>query len=420
MVFALFDRVKETSATTGTGALSLAGAVSQFIAFSSVYSNGDTFDYCITDQTGTNWEVGLGTYTSAGNLLTRTTVKASSNAGSAVNFTSGALYAFVTLAAYDAPTVTNTNVWVASQVFENSPQSIVAQFRSAGASGITMYPNVMVLSPASVVSVNSQYFSNNQNLNSSLNCTTGFIFGFGRTGNGAAFGNDTYSPSTAVNVAAANFQTIFTPSGSSGSYAAVEINPTINGTSSGKATALAIASITNTLSGGTINLLDIGTTTTDYFTGYTSKMRVNLSGNFVTYGAVATAGLGVPAIYGYGRATAQAAANASVATYTVGAADGSFDVCANVLVTTSTLHNFTVTVAYTDEGNTPRVLTLQFSNLAGTFLTAIANAAGAVPYEGVAVSIRCKASTTITIASAAGGTYTTVVYNIEGFITQKA
>lgn len=145
---------------------------------------------------------------------------------------------------------------------------------------------------------------------------------------------------------------------------------------------------------------------------------ISASGKLTTYNNIATAGWSVPAIYAAGRSVAQSAAVASVATYTVGAADGSFEVGANVLVTTSTLHTFTVTVAYTDEGNTSRVLTLQFSNLAGTFLTAIANAAGAVPYEGVSVIIRCKASTSITIATAAGGTYTTVTYNVEGFIKQ--
>jgi hypothetical protein len=131
---------------------------------------------------------------------------------------------------------------------------------------------------------------------------------------------------------------------------------------------------------------------------------------------VSTAGFGVPAIYAAGRATAQVAANASVSTYTNGAADGSFEVSANVLVTTSTLHTFTVTCAYTDEGNTSRVVTLSFSNLAGTFLTSIANAAGAVPYEGVPIHIRCKASTAITIATV--GTFTTVTYNVEGIIRQ--
>lgn len=122
-------------------------------------------------------------------------------------------------------------------------------------------------------------------------------------------------------------------------------------------------------------------------------------------------------LYKTGRATAQTTANASVVTFTP-TADSTWLISANVLVTTSTLHNFTVTCAYTDEGNTARVLTLQFSNLAGTFLTAIANTAGAVPYEGVPVQIRAKANTPITIASAAGGTYTTVTYNIEGAIVR--
>lgn len=118
----------------------------------------------------------------------------------------------------------------------------------------------------------------------------------------------------------------------------------------------------------------------------------------------------------YGRSTAQTAAVASVAAYTVGAADGTFEISANVLVTAATLHNFTVTCAYTDEGNTARTLTLPFSSLAGTIATAIANAGGAVPYEGVPLHIRAKASTAITIATT--GTFTTTTYNVEGMIRQ--
>lgn len=137
-----------------------------------------------------------------------------------------------------------------------------------------------------------------------------------------------------------------------------------------------------------------------------------------TYNSVATTGWGVPAIYSSGRATAQTAANTSVATYTVGGADGSFEVSANVLVTTATLHNFTVTCDYTDEGNTARTVTMPFSVLAGTFVTAITNASGAVPYEGIAIHLRCKASTAITIKTA--GTFTTVTYNVEGSIRQIA
>ena len=112
------------------------------------------------------------------------------------------------------------------------------------------------------------------------------------------------------------------------------------------------------------------------------------------------------------RKTAQTAA-VNLATYTVGGSDASYMVSANVLVTTATVHAFTVTCSYTDEGNTARVLTLQFSSLAGAMVTSIANAAGAVPYEGVPMHIRCKAGTTIIIGAAASGTYTTCVFNLE-------
>lgn len=146
---------------------------------------------------------------------------------------------------------------------------------------------------------------------------------------------------------------------------------------------------------------------------------VSQSGKTTTYNNIATAGWGVGAIQAEGRATAQVAANASVATYTVGAADGSFVVSANVLVTTATTHTFTVTCTYTDEGNTSRVVTMNFSTLAGVISNAaITNIAGTVPYEGVPLHIRAKAATAITIATT--GTFTTVVYNVEGAIVQVA
>lgn len=142
------------------------------------------------------------------------------------------------------------------------------------------------------------------------------------------------------------------------------------------------------------------------------------TGKTTTYNNIATAGWGVEAIYGSGRSTAQTAAVASVATYTIGAADGSFLVSANVNVTTSTTHNFAVQVDYTDETNTAQTLTLTLSQLAGALVIAITNVTGAGPYEGVPLHIRCKASTAITIKTA--GTFTTVTYNVEGSIRQIA
>lgn len=128
----------------------------------------------------------------------------------------------------------------------------------------------------------------------------------------------------------------------------------------------------------------------------------------------------VPIIVASGRSTAQIAAVASVAAFTVGASDGSFEVSANVLVTTATNHSFAIECAYTDEGNTARTITMNLFLVNGTAVLAVANATGTVPYHGMALSIRAKAATAITIRTQAAGTYTTVVYNVEGFIKQTA
>lgn len=88
MALVLADRVKETTTTTGTGTVTLAGAASGYQSFAAI-GNGNTTYYTIADQSGTNWEVGVGTYTSAGTTLSRDTVLASSNSGSLVSFTAG-------------------------------------------------------------------------------------------------------------------------------------------------------------------------------------------------------------------------------------------------------------------------------------------------------------------------------------------
>jgi len=90
---ALFDRIKETSTTTGTGTITLAGAVSGFLPFSTI-GDGSSCDYVIDDGAG-NWEVGNGVYTLSGTTLSRVTVFASSNAGSLVTFAAGTKTVFL-------------------------------------------------------------------------------------------------------------------------------------------------------------------------------------------------------------------------------------------------------------------------------------------------------------------------------------
>jgi hypothetical protein len=93
------DRVQESTTTTGTGTITLGGAVSGFQSFS-VIGNGNTTYYAIVG--GTEWEVGIGTYTSSGTTLSRTTVLESSNSGSLVNFSAGTKNVFVTYPAEEA------------------------------------------------------------------------------------------------------------------------------------------------------------------------------------------------------------------------------------------------------------------------------------------------------------------------------
>jgi hypothetical protein len=97
------DRVVETSTSTGTGDFALAGAVTGYRRFSAKMSVGDTCYYTIEGINGSGtptgeWETGYGTY-SAANTLTRTTVKDSSNSGSAVTFSAGTKRVFLNLIA---------------------------------------------------------------------------------------------------------------------------------------------------------------------------------------------------------------------------------------------------------------------------------------------------------------------------------
>lgn len=95
MPLVLPDRVKETTSTTGTGTITLAGTSSGFQSFAAV-GNANTTYYCIAHQTANEWEVGIGTYTSVGTTLARNTVLSSSNAGALVNFSAGVKDVFVT------------------------------------------------------------------------------------------------------------------------------------------------------------------------------------------------------------------------------------------------------------------------------------------------------------------------------------
>jgi hypothetical protein len=96
MTLVLRDRVKETTTTTGTGTYTLAGAVNGFETFGSVGNSNTTYYGC---SDGTNFEIGIGTYTSSGTTLARTAILQSSNSDNAVSWGSGTKTIFCTLPA---------------------------------------------------------------------------------------------------------------------------------------------------------------------------------------------------------------------------------------------------------------------------------------------------------------------------------
>ena len=100
MALVINDRVKESSTTSGTGTLNLAGVVTGFEGFVAGIGTGNTTYYSIFEQGTTNWEVGVGTVTDATpDTLSRTTIISSSNSDSAVSFSAGTKDVFCTMPA---------------------------------------------------------------------------------------------------------------------------------------------------------------------------------------------------------------------------------------------------------------------------------------------------------------------------------
>lgn len=134
MALVLADRVKETTTTTGTGTLTLLGASIGFQSFAAV-GNGNTTYYTISSNGGAEYEVGIGTYTSSGTALSRTTVLSSSNSGSLVNLSAGTKDVFVTYPA-------------SKSTYETAGQEIYA-----GADG-SIYLNAITITKDSAVPAN--------------------------------------------------------------------------------------------------------------------------------------------------------------------------------------------------------------------------------------------------------------------------
>jgi hypothetical protein len=151
MALIVKDRVRENSTTTGTGTLTLSGAVSGFQTFSSAIGNTNTTFYCIVNNT--EWEVGLGTV--GAGTLSRDTVLESSNAGSLVNLSAGTKDVFCTYPAEQAVyfNATNKVAVTGGAIWENSNTiasnyTITTNYNAMSAGTVTINSGVTVTVPS--------------------------------------------------------------------------------------------------------------------------------------------------------------------------------------------------------------------------------------------------------------------------------
>ena len=170
----LVNRAKMTTATTGTGTLTLGSAVDGFQTFAAAgVSNGETVRYCIEDGTS-NFELGAGVYTHSGTTLTRV-VSESSNSGNAINLSGDAIVFITAIAADLQPTTFTTSVFTATanqttftvsytvgfvEVFLNGAKLSAADFTATNGTSIVLASGATVGDTLDVVAYGTQTIAN--------------------------------------------------------------------------------------------------------------------------------------------------------------------------------------------------------------------------------------------------------------------
>jgi hypothetical protein len=152
------DRIKETSTTSGTGTLTLAGAASGFRSFADI-GNGNTTYYAIVDSVANTWEVGIGTYTSSGTTLARNTILSnSSGTTAAINFAANSKDVFVTYPsskavygdasdiAYDASFAASNGIFLNSNTVATS-LTLPTNYNGLSSGNVTLNTGVTVTVP---------------------------------------------------------------------------------------------------------------------------------------------------------------------------------------------------------------------------------------------------------------------------------
>jgi hypothetical protein len=146
MALVLADRVLETTTSTGSGTITLAGAKPGYQSFSLAIGDGNQTYYTIAGQV--EWEVGIGTYTSSGDALSRDTILSSSDGGGKVNFSAGTKDVFVTYPAEKS---------VIGNVFENETSFTVPYLIESGKNGLSVGPITITAGNSVVISAGQRW-----------------------------------------------------------------------------------------------------------------------------------------------------------------------------------------------------------------------------------------------------------------------
>jgi len=270
MSFVIADRVRETTTTTGTGTLSLDGAVAGFQAFTAVGNNNTTY---YTIQGTTEWEVGIGTYLS--NTLSRDTVLSSSNGGSKLLLTAGTKDVFVTLPA--GKTVISVAGKVGEVTLSNTDISGLGTMSTQNANSVTITGGTATLTSLSTPTVQA---TNSAGLSlKNASGTTQLSMGAG--------GGDNLTLNVSTNINGLNAQVDISPTGTGHVHmkptgtGSVEIAPTNTGTLDN----LVIGGITpKAITGTTIT----ATSFSGSGSGLTSIPNSALTNSSITINGVAT------------------------------------------------------------------------------------------------------------------------------------
>jgi len=270
MALVLADRVQQTGTANTTVSFTLSGSVTGFQSFTAGVGNGNTTYYAAYDASG-NWEVGLGTYSTTGPTLTRTTIYASSNSGSAVTF-SGTVNVFVTYAATRSVYQDDTSLVTVPSL------AATASVTASGNKGAISYgtlgysdTNILASYQSSVAGYNQivlQNTSNNAaasaNFNISNNAGTA-------TTNYGEFGinSSTFTGSGAFSAAGTTYLASASTDLAIGTYGSNAIHFVVNNgatdaatiSSAGLLTANSFASSSAAITGGSINNTTIGAST---------------------------------------------------------------------------------------------------------------------------------------------------------------